>query len=62
VITELVVHPGYADDPHLPLPDQLPPDRRQAELDLLLDPGFRRWLTRLGLRLVSFSDLSAPSF
>lgn len=57
VVTELVVHPGYGDDPHLPLPDQLPPARRQAEVDLLTSPAFAEWLNRLGLRLISFADL-----
>lgn len=60
VVTELVVHPGYADDPDLPLPDQLPPARRQAELDLLLGPEFSQWVDRLGFGLVGFSDLSLP--
>lgn len=57
VVTELVVHPGYLNDPELPLPDQLPPARRQAEVDLVSSPAFADWLQRLGLALVSFADL-----
>lgn len=56
-VTELVVHPGYLDDPDLPLPDQLPADRRQGELDLVASSRFRRWLDDLDLRLISFADL-----
>lgn len=57
VVTELVVHPGYADDPALPLPDQLPPERRQAEFDLLTSDAFANWLRTLKLKLISFADL-----
>ncbi len=57
IVTELVVHPGYADDDLLPLMDQLQPARRQTELDLLNSPAFRQWLDGLGVRLVSFADL-----
>lgn len=57
VVTELVVHPGYADDPELPLPDQLPAQRRQAEFDLVTGPAFSDWLRRLNLQLISFADL-----
>ena len=57
IVTELVVHPGYAADHLLPLMDQLQPARRQAELDLLTSPAFRQWLDGLGIRLVSFADL-----
>jgi predicted glycoside hydrolase/deacetylase ChbG (UPF0249 family) len=59
VVTELVVHPGYADDQELPLPDQLTGDRRQAELDLVAGVRFRQWLQRLNLKLISFADLGA---
>jgi predicted glycoside hydrolase/deacetylase ChbG (UPF0249 family) len=57
LVTELVVHPGYRDDPHLPLPDQLPPERRQFEVDLLGSAAFAAWLQRTGLRLISFAGL-----
>jgi predicted glycoside hydrolase/deacetylase ChbG (UPF0249 family) len=57
VVTELVVHPGYADDPELPLPDQLPPERRQAELELVTSQSFAGWLRTLNLKLISFADL-----
>lgn len=57
VVTELVVHPGYAPDPDLPLPDQLPPDYRQEEVNLVRSPAFRAWLERLGCRLITFADL-----
>jgi hypothetical protein len=56
-VTELVVHPGYTPDPDLPLPDQLPPERRQGEYDLLSRPAFRCWLDDLGVTLISFADL-----
>jgi predicted glycoside hydrolase/deacetylase ChbG (UPF0249 family) len=63
VIAELVVHPGYIDDPHLPLPDQLPPARRQVEVDLLTSSPFRAWLTELEVQLISYADLAAlPRF
>ena len=58
VTSELVVHPGYRDDPDLPLPDQLPPARRQEEFNLLTSSAFAEWLKRLGLELVSFADLA----
>ena len=57
VVTELVVHPGYLDDPELPLPDQLPPERRQAELELVTSQSFASWLQTLHLKLISFADL-----
>lgn len=57
VVTELVVHPGYVDDPDLPLPDQLPPIRRQAEVDLLLGEAFGDWLRCMGFKLVNYADL-----
>ena len=57
VVTELVAHPGYVPDPDLPLPDQLPPERRQTEVDLLSSPAFRRWLEDTGLALISFASL-----
>lgn len=57
VVTELVVHPGYTPDPDLPLPDQLPPERRQGEFDLVSTPAFRSWLDDLGVKLISFADL-----
>lgn len=56
-VTEMVAHPGYAPDPDLPLPDQLPADRRQAEVDLLRSPAFRSWLDDAGLALISFASL-----
>lgn len=61
VVSELVVHPGYSDDPELPLPDQLPPERRQAEVDLVTSQGFADWLRRLNLQLISFSDFREPT-
>ncbi|MCB0242136.1 MAG: ChbG/HpnK family deacetylase, partial [Anaerolineae bacterium] len=56
-VTELVVHPGYAPDPELPVPDQLPPERRHAEVDLLRSAAFRSWLDDTGLALISFASL-----
>ena len=56
-VTELVVHPGYAPDPDLPLPDQLLPEHRQAEVDFITGPAFRRWLEELGVVLIGFGDL-----
>ena len=44
VVTEMVVHPGYTRDPDLPLPDQLPSDRRQAEGEVITSPASRQWL------------------
>lgn len=61
VVTELVVHPGYAPDPDLPLPDQLPADRRQAEYDLITSPAFRGWLDESALTVISFADLVCTS-
>lgn len=57
IVTELVVHPGYAADEFLPSADQLQPDQRQAEVDLLTSPVFRRWIDDLGVRLIGFADL-----
>jgi len=57
IVTELVVHPGYAGDELLPLADQLQPKQRQAEVDLLTSPAFRQWLDGLGVRLMGFADL-----
>ena len=56
-VTELVVHPGYAPDPDLPLPDQLLPEHRQAEVDFITGPAFRHWLEELGVVLIGFGDL-----
>lgn len=56
-VTELVVHPGYDPDPDLPLPDQLPADRRRAEVDFVTSPPFLHWLNSLDLALISFGDL-----
>lgn len=57
VLTELIVHPGYADDQELPVPDQLTGDRRQEEFDLVMSAGFRAWLQHLHLELASFGDI-----
>lgn len=57
VVTELVLHPGYAGDQEPRLPDQLSEQRRQEEVELVRSPGFQAWLQRLGLRLVGFGDI-----
>ena len=57
VVTEMVVHPGYTPDPDLPLPDQLPSDRRQAEVEMITSPAFRQWLEEIDVALISFADL-----
>lgn len=51
-VTEMMVHPGYADAPEgFSGPD------REEELRLLTDPELREWIAEAGIELVRFRDL-----
>lgn len=51
--TELSCHPGYVSPDY----DAVYLTEREAELRTLIDPGIRRTIDDLGLRLVSYADL-----
>jgi len=53
-ITELACHPGYAGDL-----DSSYGEERVLELNTLTDPRVRALITRCGVRLTSFADISA---
>lgn len=52
-VTEIMVHPGYAD----PGTGGFSGAEREAELAVLTDPALREGLGRLGIALVSYRDL-----
>lgn len=54
VTTEVVLHPGRAQDPDFP-PDTLPAERRQWEYDLVQSALFDRWLEAVGAQVVPIS-------
>jgi chitin disaccharide deacetylase len=51
--TEIVCHPGYADEALLKSPTRLQ-DSRQTELQILTDPGIRNLVASLGIRLIDY--------
>lgn len=55
--TELICHPGYADDSL----QSSYRDEREHELRTLCDPGLRRWVDDSGISLVSFRDVGSRS-
>jgi predicted glycoside hydrolase/deacetylase ChbG (UPF0249 family) len=54
-LSELMCHPGY-DDPALAASSYRV--EREIELALLTDPAVREWVTRLGIELVTFSEIA----
>jgi predicted glycoside hydrolase/deacetylase ChbG (UPF0249 family) len=50
--TELMCHPGYADDELSKTATRLQ-GSRQKELEILIDPGIRKIVARRGIRLIS---------
>ena len=52
-VTELMVHPGYAD----PGTGGFSGAEREAELAVITDPALREGVARLGIALVSYKDL-----
>jgi chitin disaccharide deacetylase len=51
--TELMCHPGYADEELRATPTRLQ-HSRQEELDILTDPGIRKLVATRGIRLLSY--------
>ena len=51
--TELMCHPGYADDELSKTATRLQTSR-QTELEILIDPGIRKIVARRGIRLISY--------
>ncbi len=51
-VTEMMVHPGYADEP-----DGFSGPDREVELRVLTDPGLRQGVEEAGIELVRFRDL-----
>jgi len=51
--TELMCHPGYADDELSKTATRLQ-GSRQKELEILIDPGIRKIVARRGIRLISY--------
>jgi predicted glycoside hydrolase/deacetylase ChbG (UPF0249 family) len=51
-VTEMMVHPGYADDP-----DGFSGPDREEELRILTDPKLRERVKEAGIELVRFRDL-----
>jgi predicted glycoside hydrolase/deacetylase ChbG (UPF0249 family) len=56
--TELMCHPGLYDEDLERAPTRLK-RQRQMELEALLDPGVRQWLTAENVTLVSYAQLSS---
>ena len=56
VVAELVLHPGYHNDPELPADEQLGSEQRQEEVNLVTGTLFQTWLQETGARLVSFAN------
>ncbi len=54
-VTELMCHPGYADDDLMALSSYN--QQRERELALLCDPEISATITHLGINLISFRDL-----
>lgn len=54
-VTELMCHPGYADDLDSPYGQQ-----RQRELSILVDPTVKALITELGITLVNFGTVNTP--
>jgi predicted glycoside hydrolase/deacetylase ChbG (UPF0249 family) len=52
--TELVCHPGYADETLEKTPTRLQASR-QAELEILTDPGIRNLVASQGIRLIDYA-------
>lgn len=57
-VTELVCHPGYADEDLAPLSSLTA--QREVELAALVDPAVRRAVAAAGIELITFGDLAAP--
>jgi chitin disaccharide deacetylase len=58
--TELMCHPGYADDQLRHSPTRLQ-DSRQSELAILTDAGIRKVVAIGGIRLINFKTLALGS-
>ncbi len=56
--TELMCHPGYADE-ELRLTRTRLQESRQTELDILTDAGIRKLVATRGIRLINFRDMAA---
>jgi predicted glycoside hydrolase/deacetylase ChbG (UPF0249 family) len=55
--TELMCHPGYADQELRQTPTRLQ-ESRQTELDILTDSGIRKVVATQGIRLINFKEIA----
>jgi chitin disaccharide deacetylase len=55
--TELMCHPGYADEELRKTPTRLQ-ESRQSELNILTDPGIRKVVATQGIRLINFKEIA----